>query len=128
VRQCNLYDNHPGLDRVADEVRARFAKEEAQSFHITFPWFVWRFIVGLHLAALVWAIRKMKGRLCINPSSTISPDDDGAANDHILKPGTTGREDGCPPNLLLQCSEATPDMDLVIATDLAKGGYFPVRR
>ncbi len=22
VHQCNLYDNHPGLDRVADEVRA----------------------------------------------------------------------------------------------------------
>jgi hypothetical protein len=31
------------------------------------------------------------------------------------------------PNLLLQCSEATPDMDLAIATDLAKGGYLPVR-
>ncbi len=33
-----------------------------------------------------------------------------------------------PPNLLLQCSEVTPDMDLAIATDLAKGGYLPVRR
>ncbi len=42
VHQCNLYDNHRGLDRVADEVQARFAKEEAQSIHITFPWFVWR--------------------------------------------------------------------------------------
>jgi hypothetical protein len=41
VHQRNLYDNHPGLDRVADEVQARFAKEEAQSFHITFSQFVW---------------------------------------------------------------------------------------
>ncbi len=130
VRQRNLYDNHPGLDQVANKVWARFVKEEAHSFHIAFPWFVWRFIVGLHLAALVWVIRKMKGRL-----STISPDDDGAANDHICaandhipKPGTMGHEDKCPPNLLLQCSEATPDMDLAIATDLAEGGYLPVRR
>jgi hypothetical protein len=135
VRQRNLYDNHPGLDQVANKVWARFVKEEAHSFHIAFPWFVWRFIVGLHLAALVWVIRKMKGRLCANPSSTISPDDDGAANDHICaandhipKPGTMGHEDKCPPNLLLQCSEATPDMDLAIATDLAEGGYLPVRR
>jgi hypothetical protein len=77
----NLYDNHPGLDEVQEEVRARFAKEEAQSFHIAFPRFIWRFIVGLHLAALVWAIRKLIGRLCVNPSSTIHPDDDGAANE-----------------------------------------------
>jgi hypothetical protein len=97
VCQRNLYDNHPGLDRVADEVQARFAKEEAQSFHIAFPRFVWQFIVGLHLATLVWAIREMKGRMCVNPSSTISPDDDGAANDHIPKLGTMGHEDKCPP-------------------------------
>jgi hypothetical protein len=53
VQAQNLYDNHPGLVDVIDEVRLRFAKEEAQSFHIAFPQFVWRFIVGLHLAALV---------------------------------------------------------------------------
>jgi hypothetical protein len=97
VRARNLYDNHPGLVDVIDEVRLRFAKEEAQSFHIAFPRFVWRFIVGLHLAALVWAVRKLKGRLCVDPSSTISGDDDGAANARIPKPGLPGHEDECPP-------------------------------
>ncbi len=97
VRQRNLYDNHPGLADVKDEVRARFAKEEAQSFHIAFPRFLWRFIVGIHLAALVWAIRKLKGRLCVDPSTPISPTDDGAANASIPAPGTLGREDECPP-------------------------------
>jgi hypothetical protein len=42
VRAWNLYDNHPGLVDIIDEVRLRFAKEEAQSFHIAFPRFVWR--------------------------------------------------------------------------------------
>ncbi len=96
VSHRNLYDNHPGLDKVADEVHQRFAKEEAQSFHLALPWFVWRFIVGLHLVALVWAICKLKGPLCVDPSSTISPDDDGAANAIILKPGTDGHQDECP--------------------------------
>jgi hypothetical protein len=97
VSQRNLYDNHPGLEKVTDEVQARFAKEEAQSFHIAFPQFIWRFIVWLHLAALVWAIRKLKGQLCVDPSSTFSPVHDGAANARIPKPGTAGREDECPP-------------------------------
>jgi hypothetical protein len=61
VSQRNLNDNHPGLAKVTDEVRARFAKEEAQSFHIAFPWFIWRFIGGLHLTVLVWVIHKLKG-------------------------------------------------------------------
>ncbi len=97
VSQLNLYDNQPDLEKVTDEVRARFAKEEAQSFHIAFPRFIWRFIVGLNLAALVWAICKLKGQLCVNPSSTFSSVDDGAANARIPKPGTTSREDECPP-------------------------------
>jgi hypothetical protein len=97
VSQCNLYDNHPGLNEVQEEVRAHFAKEEAQSFHMAFPRFIWRFIVGLHLAALVWAIRKLIGQLCIDPSRTIHPDDDGTANERIPKPGTIGWEDECPP-------------------------------
>jgi hypothetical protein len=97
VQQRNLYDNHPGLESVQDEVRDRFAKEEAQSFHLALPRFLWRFIVGIHLAALVWAIRKMKGRLCVDPSSRISSTDDGAANDSIPPPGAFGCEDECPP-------------------------------
>jgi hypothetical protein len=36
VHAQNIYDNHPGLDDIIDEVCLWFAKEEAQSFHITF--------------------------------------------------------------------------------------------
>lgn len=101
MSQHNLYDNHPRLDKVADEVRAsRFAMGKAQSFHIAFLLFVWQFIVGFHLAALMWAVWKMKGWLCMDPSSTISLDDVGAANDHILKPGTMGWEDECPQSII----------------------------
>jgi len=97
VRARNRYDNHPGLSEVLEEVREKIAKEEAQSFHIALPRFLWRFLQGIHLAALVWALRKGKGRLCVDPSSLISVDDDGAANDSIPPPGTEGREDECPP-------------------------------
>jgi hypothetical protein len=82
---------------VTNEVRTHFAKEEAQSFHIAFPRFIWRFIVGLHLAALVWVNCKLKGQLCVDPSSIFPPVDDGAANARIPKPGTPGCEDKCPP-------------------------------
>jgi len=95
VRQRNLYDNHPGLDTVADEVCTKLAKEEAQSFHIALPRFIWRFILGIHLAPMVWNIRKGKGWLCIDPSSCISEEDDGNANASIPSPKDE-REDECP--------------------------------
>jgi len=96
VRQRNLYDNHPGLEAVADDVRDKLAKEEAQSFHIALPRFIWRFILGIHIAPMVWNIRKGKGRLCIDPSNRISEDDDGNANASIPAPGEDDREDECP--------------------------------
>ena len=97
VQHRNVYDNHPGLQAEMDNVREKLAKEEAQSFHIALPRFLWRFIVGLHLSPFAWAWRKGKGRLCVDPSSTIAEDDDGAANASIPAPGTDGREDECPP-------------------------------
>ena len=96
VRDRNLYDNHPGLESVYEEVRTRFAKEEAQCFHLALPRFLWRFLCGIHLAALVWAIRKGRGRLCVDPSTKLSDTDDGYANRNIPDPGTPGREDECP--------------------------------
>jgi hypothetical protein len=81
-----------------DNVRAKLAKEEAQSFHITLPQFLWCFLPGIHIAPMValWAWRKGKGRLCVDPSSKISSTDDRAANDSIPSPGLGGREDECP--------------------------------
>ena len=86
----------PISQRCIPEVREKLASEEAQSFHIALPRFLWRFIVGLHIAPFVWALRKGKGRLCVDPSNTISDTDDGAANANIPPPGTEGREDECP--------------------------------
>jgi hypothetical protein len=96
VRSRNRYDNHPNIQEVRDEIRTKLAKEEAQSFYIAFPCFIWHFILGIHLAPLVWNVRKGKGRLCADPSNTISRDDDGAANTNIPSPGTPDREDECP--------------------------------
>lgn len=97
VQQRNVYDNHPGLQEELANVREKLAKEEAQSFHLALPRFLWRFLPGLHLSPFVWAWRKGKGRLCVDPSSTIADDDDGAANARIPAPGIDGREDECPP-------------------------------
>jgi len=96
VRARNVYDNHPGLEEVADDVRVKIAKEEAQSFHLALPRFLWQFIPGIHLAPLVWALRKGKGRVCVDPSSTLADGDDSAANARIPAPGIDGREDECP--------------------------------
>jgi hypothetical protein len=79
-----------------DNVRAKLAKEEAQSFHIALPRFLWRFLPGIHIALMVWAWRKGKGRLCVDPSSKISSTNDRAANDSIPSLGLDGREDECP--------------------------------
>jgi len=66
VRARNLYNNHPGLANVYDEVREKIAKEEAQSFHLALPHFLWHFLPGIHLDPMVWALRKGKGRVCVD--------------------------------------------------------------
>jgi hypothetical protein len=79
-----------------DNVRAKLAEEEVQSFHVALPRFLWRFLPGIHIAPMVQAWQKGKGCLCVDPSSKISYTDDGAANDSIPSPGLDGREDECP--------------------------------
>jgi hypothetical protein len=96
VWQCNFYNNHPGLDLEIDNVRAKLAKEEAQSFHVALPQFLWHFLPGIHIALMVWAWQKGKGCLCVDPSSRISSTNDGAPNDSIPPPGLDGHEDECP--------------------------------
>jgi len=92
VQARNLYDNHPGLAEVYDKVREKIAKEEAQSFHLALPHFLWHFLPGIHLAPMIWALCKGKGRVCVDPSTELFDDDDGATNSHIPAPG----EDKCP--------------------------------
>jgi hypothetical protein len=91
------YDNHPPLQKVLSDVRQAFAKEEAASYHIHLPRFVSRFIYGLFLCPISWVIRKGKGRLVIDASTKLTPDDTGAPNSYIPNAGTSGAEDECPP-------------------------------
>jgi hypothetical protein len=83
----NQYDNHPPLQQVLTEVKAKLLEEEALTYHILLPRFLWRFIPGLHLSMMTWHVRKGKGRLIVDPSSTIDDYlDDGAPNSQIPDP------------------------------------------
>jgi hypothetical protein len=55
------YDNHPPARAAADDVRKKFAAEEANSFHVAYPKFTTVFIPGLMLSPISWIIQKGKG-------------------------------------------------------------------
>jgi hypothetical protein len=80
----NIYNNHPAVDTNSNSVEAKFVKEEAKSFHIHLPRFLIHFIPGLVLAPLQWAVRKGKGRICVD--CTNGPDKAGSANTSIPTP------------------------------------------
>lgn len=44
VNRRNLYNNHRGIDDVLPDILEKFGKEEAKSYHIMLPRFIWRFI------------------------------------------------------------------------------------
>jgi hypothetical protein len=96
---CRLrYDNHPPAQTAAVDVRKKFAKEEANGFHVTYPRFTALFIPGLMLSPISWIIQKGKGRLIVDASTKIvGPDDTGAPNHHIPSPGQPGQFDENPP-------------------------------
>jgi hypothetical protein len=79
----DYYDNHPAVGANHANVEAKFVKEEAKSFHIQFPRFLIYFIQGLILAPLQWAMRKGKGRICVD--CTNGPDPAGSVNTSIPK-------------------------------------------
>jgi hypothetical protein len=90
----DMYDNHPAVNANHASVEAKFVKEEAKSFHIHLPRFLIYFLPGLILAPLQWAIRKGKGRICVD--CTNGPDIEGSANTSIPKP-SADNADECPP-------------------------------
>ncbi|MCE2996495.1 MAG: hypothetical protein LW863_12930, partial [Flammeovirgaceae bacterium] len=65
------------------------SKEEQLSYHIILPRFLWRFIPGLLLSMfrMAYRYRDPKPRLCVDPSSTLGPEDIGNLNDQIPSPG-----------------------------------------
>jgi hypothetical protein len=91
------YDNHPAVATNMDAVEGKFAKEEEKSFHVHLPRFLVYFIFGLILNPIQWAVRKGKGRICIDctngpgGANTLS-----SANTFIPGP-KKGDIDACPP-------------------------------
>jgi hypothetical protein len=57
----DTYHNHPTINANHANLKAKFVKEEAKSFHIHLPRFLIYFLPGLILAPLQWAISKRKG-------------------------------------------------------------------
>ena len=88
------YNNHSKINDNRDDVEAKFAAEEEKSFHIILPKFFVFFIVGLFLNPLQWALRKGKGRICVD--CTNGPDPIGSPNHSIPKP-SPANADACPP-------------------------------
>ena len=119
------YDNHPKINENKADVEARFAAEEAKSFHIILPKFFVFFLLGLFLNPLQWAIRKSKGRICVD--CTNGPDPIGSPNHSIPKP-SAANADACPPvyygkafnRFLLQIwcmRQAEPLLDILLHCD-----------
>ena len=73
----------------ADNVTETLRKEEKLSYHILLPRFLWRFLPGLFLSIFRVAYRygDPKPRLCVDPSTTLSPDDVSNVNSQIPDPG-----------------------------------------
>jgi hypothetical protein len=86
------YNNHPPAQSAADDVRKKFAKEEANGFHVTYPRFTALFIPGMMLSPISWIVQKGKGRLIVDASTKlVSSDDTAAPNHHIPPPGQPGK-------------------------------------
>ncbi len=91
------YDNHPAVAGNFSNVEAKFAKEEEKSYHIHLPRFLLYFIFGIIINPIQWAVRKGKGRICID--CTNGPDGAdtlSSANTFIPSPKDDD-PDACPP-------------------------------
>jgi hypothetical protein len=80
-----------------EAVEAKFAKEEEKSFRVHLPQFLLYSITGLIINPIQWAVRKGKGRICID--CTNGPDGTdtlSSANTFIPSP-KAGDTDACPP-------------------------------
>ena len=120
-----IYNNHSAVADNCDAVAAKFAAEEEKSFHIILPkFFVW-FLVGVFLNPLQWAMRKAKGRICVD--CTNGPDPIGSPNTFIKKPSVLNADE-CPPVyygkafvrflcLVWSMRESEPSSDILLHTD-----------
>lgn len=73
IHERNHYNNHPAVLDHADNVAQKFAKEEAKSFHIHLPRIFIYYIAGVLINPLQWAMRKGKGRICVDCTHARNP-------------------------------------------------------
>jgi hypothetical protein len=88
------YKNHPAIGKDLVQVEAKFAVEEAKSFHLILPQFLTSFLPGLFISPLQWEVWKGKGCICVD--CTNSPTPVGAPNLSIPKP-SADNADKCLP-------------------------------
>jgi len=95
----NLHPPSADLRKEAASVDERLQKEEKLSYHILLPRFLFRFLFGLHLALFRIAYHNddPDPRLFVDPTTTVSPDDDSNANAQMPDPGSAGQEEENPP-------------------------------
>jgi hypothetical protein len=91
-----LYDNHPPLKAVENEVRAKFEKEEQKCYHLLLPRFLAWFVFGLFISPISWVWKRNKGRIVIDSSTKLGPSDDGAPNAQIPAPSNENYRDNPP--------------------------------
>ncbi len=97
LRSRDVYDNHPSVDSNHVKVEAKFAKEEEKAFRILLPRFLVYFINGPILNPIQWAVRKGKGRICIDcTNGPDGADTRSSANTFIPSPSAADA-DSCPP-------------------------------
>ena len=124
VSRRNLKPPSTALLKEAPALHEKLRKEEQLSYHVLLPRFLWRFINGLHLCLLNFVFRcgDPKGRLCVDPSTTIDAKDDGNANRHIPDPGTPGRWDENPPpsSMGQQCCGTYPGSGISALNTLSR--------
>jgi hypothetical protein len=83
----NAYNNHPAVVQNLNAVEAKFAKEEEKSCHVHLPRCFLYFINGLMINPIQWAIRKGKGRICIDcTKGPDGADTNSSANTYIPGP------------------------------------------
>ena len=92
----NIYNNHSGMYPHTEEIIKKTAIDIQKAYAIAVPRWCFRFINGVFLAALGYAVRikdgKRKGRQVCDPTFKMTRTDTGALNSHIKK---TDRE-ACP--------------------------------
>lgn len=89
---CQVRESAPlsaDLSTNAAAIDEQLRKEEKLTYHVVLPRFLWGFFPGLFLAIFHVAYRwgDPKPRLCVDPSTRISPSDTGNVNHNIPDPG-----------------------------------------